>query len=74
MPNYMSLHILYHFTFKDTWHGPRKPLDKRHIRCLETYITKYNRENNLEIMARQYSNISKWTMNHDLDNKIPKKL
>lgn len=40
------------------------------IRCLEIYSTKHNHENNFKIMARQFPNISKWTMNLDIDNKI----
>jgi len=47
-----------------------KRLDKGPLRCLQTYITKYNQANNLEIMATQFSNISKWTMNPNIDNEL----
>ena len=47
LPNHMNLHILHHFYFqKDTWPGPNKLPDKGHVRCLQTYITKHDRETN----------------------------
>ena len=55
---------------KDIWPGSIKRPDKGHVRCLQTYITKYDQENNLEIMTNQFPNISKWTMNPNIDNEL----
>ena len=67
---YEFAHTTPYYFQKDTWPGPRKRPDKGPVRCLETYITKYDRENNLEIMAEQFPNINKWTMNPDIDNEL----
>ena len=56
-------HTTPYYFQKDTWPSPRKRPDKGPVRCLETYITKFDRENNLEILAEQFSNINKWTTN-----------
>jgi ribonuclease HI len=61
------------FFQKDIWPGLNKRPDKGPVRCLQTYITKHDRETNLKIMAEQFSNISKWTMNPDIDNDISNK-
>jgi len=37
---------------KDKWPGPTHQPDKGLVRCLEIYITKHNRDKNLEIMTQ----------------------
>jgi len=44
---------------KDDWPGLAHQPDKVPIICLETYITKHDRDKNLKIMAQQFPNISK---------------
>jgi len=56
-------HTTPYYFQKDTWLGPNKRPDKGSVKCLEKYITKYDHENNLEILVEQFPNINKWTMN-----------
>jgi surface antigen len=67
---YEYAHTTPYYFQKDKWHGPNKRPDKGPVRCLKTYITKHNRDNNLKTMSEQFPNISKWTMNPDIDNAI----
>ena len=55
---------------KDIWPGPAKRPDKGPVRCLHTYITKYDQENNLAILTIQFPNISKWTINPNINNDL----
>ena len=55
---------------KDDWPSMMALLDKGPVRILEKQIKKYNKENNLEIMAIQILNICKCTENVDIDNKL----
>jgi hypothetical protein len=55
---------------KDNWPGPAHRPDKGPVRCLDTYITKEDRKNNLEIMAQRFPNINKWTTNPTIDNDL----
>jgi hypothetical protein len=59
----------YHFQ-KDIWPSPNKRSDKGLVRCLDAYIKRYDRENNLEILAENFPYINKWTMNPIIDNEI----
>jgi hypothetical protein len=71
--SYEFAHTTPFFFQKYTWPGPNKQPDKGPVRCLQTYITKHDRETTLKIMAERFSNISKWTMNPDIDNDISNK-
>jgi hypothetical protein len=71
--SYEFAHTTPFFFQKDIWPGPNKRPDKGPVRCLQTYITKHDRETNLKIMAEQFPNISKWTMNPDINNDISNK-
>jgi hypothetical protein len=68
------VHTTPYYFQKDVWPGPTKRPDKGPVRCLETYIQKHDLEKNLEIMAQKFPNISKWTMNTDIDNELSNKL
>ena len=65
-----DIDLLPYYYQKDTWLGPAKRHDKGPIRCLETYITNHDIDNNLKTMSEQFPNINKWTINPDIDNKI----
>ena len=67
---YEFAHTTSFYYQKDKWPGPLKRPDKGPVRCLQTYITKHDRETNLKTMAEKFPNISKWTMNPDIDNDI----
>ena len=71
---YAFAHTTPYYFQKDTWPGPTKRHDKGPVRCLDTYITKHDRENNLKTMARQFPNINIWTMNPNIDNEISNNL
>jgi ribonuclease HI len=71
--SYEFAHTTPFFFQKDIWPGPNKRPDKGPVRCLQTYITKHDRETNLKIMAEQFPNISKWTMNPNIDNDVSNK-
>ena len=45
--SYEFAHTTPYYFQKDTWSGPTKRPNKGHVRCLETYIQKYNRIKNL---------------------------
>jgi hypothetical protein len=49
--SYEFAHTTPLFFQKDIWPGPNKRPDKGPVRCLQTYITKHDRETNLKIMA-----------------------
>ncbi len=51
---YEFAHTTPYYFQKDVWLAPSKRPDKGPVRCLEKYITKYDRENNLEILAEQF--------------------
>jgi len=68
--SYEFAHTTPFFFQKDIWPGPNKRPDKGPVRCLQTYLIKHDRENNLKILAEQFPNISKWTTNPDIDNDI----
>ena len=68
--SYEFAHTTPYYFQKDIWPGPNKRPDKGPVRCLETYITKHNRDNNLKILSEQFLNINKWTMNPDIDNEL----
>ena len=55
---------------KDTWSRSTKRPHKGPVRCLETYITKYDLENNLEILAEQSPKSNEWTMKPIADKEI----
>ena len=50
-------HTTPYYFQKDIWLGPIKRPDKGPIRCLETYITKNDRDDNLKILSEQFPNI-----------------
>jgi ribonuclease HI len=50
--SYEFAHTTPYYFQKDTWPGPNKRLDKGPLRCLETYITKHDRVNNLKTMSK----------------------
>jgi len=60
--SYEFAYITPYYFQKDIWPGPIKRPDKGHVRCLQTYLTKYDQKNNLEIMATQFPNISKYEL------------
>jgi hypothetical protein len=68
--SYEFAHTTPYFFHKDVWPGPNKRPDKGPVRCLQTYIAKHDRETNLNILAQQFPNISKWTTNLDIDNNV----
>jgi hypothetical protein len=72
--SYEFAHTTPYYFQKNTWPGPTKRPDKGPVRCLETYITKHDRDNNLKTMAEQFPNISKWKMNPDIDNETSNNL
>lgn len=72
--SYEFAHTTPYFFQKDTWPGPNKRPNKGPVICLQTYITKRDRETNLKAMATRFPNINKWTMNPDIDNVISNKL
>ena len=43
---------------------------KGHVRCLQTYLTKHDQKNNIQIMSNRFPNISKWAMNPDINNEL----
>ncbi|HYP42600.1 MAG TPA: hypothetical protein VEQ18_01110 [Candidatus Nitrosocosmicus sp.] len=55
---------------KYEWPGPEKRPDKGPVRCLQTYLHDYDRTNNIETLANDFPNISKWTTNPDIDNEL----
>ena len=63
-------HTTPYYFQKDTWPGRNKRPDKGPVRCLEEYIKKYDRKNNLEILAEDFPNINKWTTNSIIDNEM----
>ena len=48
---YEFAHTTPYYFQKDTWPGPNKRPDKGPIRCLQTYLTKHDRDNNLKKLA-----------------------
>ena len=63
-------HATPYYYQKENWPSRIDVLDKRRVRILEKQIKKYDRENNLEIIAIQTPNICKWTGNADVDNEL----
>ena len=66
-------HTTPYYFHKDEWPCPTKRPDKGHVRCLETYIQKHDREKNPKIMTQKFPYISKWTTNLDIDNELSNK-
>ena len=71
---YEFAHTTPYYFQNGTWLGPTKRPDKGPVRCIDTYITKHDRDNNLNIMSRPFPNISKRTLNHDIDNELSNNL
>ena len=60
---YEFAHTTPYYFQKDTWPGPNKRPDKGPVRCLQTYITKHDRETNLKIMSKnKHIKIPHWTI------------
>ena len=53
--SYEFAHTTPYYFPKDTWPWPTKRHDKGPVICLDTYITKHDRDNNLKIMSRQFN-------------------
>ena len=68
--SYEHAHITPFYFQKDIWPSPMKRPDKGHVRCLQTYLTKHDQINNIQIMLNRFPNISKWTMNPDINNEL----
>ena len=47
-----------------------KTPNKCPIRFIEKHTIHYDRKNNLEKIATQFSNIDKWISNEDIDTKL----
>ena len=67
---YEHAHATPYYYQKDDWPSMMEVPDKGPVRVLEKQIKKFDRENNLEIMATQTPNICKWTGNKDIDNEL----
>lgn len=50
--------------------GPDKQPGKSPIKCLQTYLYNYDQANNIETLAIQFPNTSKWTTYPDIDNEL----
>ena len=67
---YEHAHTTPFYFKKDIQPGPMKCPDKGHVRCLQTYLTKYDQEKNIAIMTNQFPNINKWTPNPNIYNEL----
>ena len=67
---YKFAHATPYYYQKDWWHSMIGTPDKGPKRLLEKYIIKYDRKNNLEVVATLFSNIDKWITNEDIDNEL----
>ena len=67
---YEHAHATPYYYQKDEWPSMMDTLDKGPIRFLEKQIIKYDRINNLEIMAIQAPNICNWACNADIDKEL----
>jgi len=67
---YEYVHATPYYYQKDTWPSMMDAPDKGPVRFLEKQIIKYDRINNLEIMAIHTPNIYKWIGNEDINKEL----
>jgi hypothetical protein len=67
---YEHAHATPYYYQKNEWPSMIDTPDKGPVRFLEKQIKKYDRTNNLETMATQTPNVSKWLGNEDIDKEF----
>ena len=67
-PHEFAHSTLYYYQ-KDCWHSMFKTPNKGPIRFLERDIIKFDRKNNLKVIAKLFPNMDEWITNKDIDNE-----
>ena len=71
MPKDPTNRILYIILLsKNWWHYVIESPKKGPIRFFEKNIIKYEKRNNLEVIATLFPNINKWIANKNIDNEL----